>query len=301
LINIKHYDVAIIGGGPAGLQATLILSRTQKRIIVFDSQELPRNASSHGVHNFVGLDGLTPSQIRKQAWEQIAIYNSAELHANRIIDVQSTNNDKFMVTSETGFSVIANHVILALGFRDIYPNIDGFKACWGNSIISCPYCDGYENRNRLWGLVPPSQLALEHMPRIYRNWTSTAKIILPSHLDIEASYKNELMTQGISTHQGDIITIHHTAGKVEAVTLNTGEVLEVSTLWWKPPEAPQPITEKIIANFSLELDDIGYIKTDANRQTTTKNLWAVGDVCGWAGALGAAYQGSLAAYAITRI
>jgi thioredoxin reductase len=69
--RLEQVDVGILGGGPAGLQAVLVLSRTRKKIIVFDDPELPRNAASHGVHNFLGLDDLLPSEIRKIAWKQI--------------------------------------------------------------------------------------------------------------------------------------------------------------------------------------------------------------------------------------
>ncbi len=310
-MNPTHYDasivdVAIIGGGPAGLQAALILARTRRRVIVFDSPEPPRNAASHGVHNFVGLDGLTPAQIREQAWRQIEVYNSAELRLERVIDVQSSTDGGFSVTGEAGASVTAKHVILALGYRDVYPDIPGFMACWGNTIIACPYCDGYENRDRVWGIVAASHLTLAHLPHIYqlhfyRNWTAQTKLIVAPQFQIDDELRTTLTAQGIAIHEGDIVEIHHTAGKVEAVTLNTGETVEVGTLWWRPDEAPQPLTEKIIANFNLELDEQGYIKTDDQHQTTVKGLWAVGDVGGWASALGAAYQSSEAAYAITRI
>lgn len=300
-MDLTHYDVVVIGGGPAGLQATLILARIRKRVIVFDSPEPPRNAVSHGVHNFVGLDGLKPSEIREQAWAQIGIYNSAELRHECVVDVQSHGDNKFLVIGEMGSRITANHVVLALGFRDIYPDIAGFLDCWGDSIIACPYCDGYENRDRVWGLVASSQMTLEHMPRIYRNWTTHAKIIVPPNIHVDDTYRNARLAEGISVHSGNIIAVHHTNGKAEAVTLDTGEVVNVETLWWKLTETPQPLTEKIITTFNLDLDDNGYIKTDANHQTAIKGLWAIGDVRGWAGALGAAYQGSLAAYAISRI
>lgn len=300
-MDLTHYDVAVIGGGPAGLQATLILARIRKRVIVFDSPEPPRNAVSHGVHNFIGLDGLKPSEIREQAWAQIGVYQSAELRHERVVDVQSDSDNGFLVIGEMGSRISAKHVILALGFRDIYPDIAGFLACWGDSIIACPYCDGYENRDRVWGLVVSSQVTLEHMPQIYRNWTTRAKIIVPPNIHVEDSYRNALLAEGISVHHGNIIEVHHTNGKAEAVTLDTGEVVNIETLWWKLSESPQPLTEKIITTFSLELDVNGYIKTDANHQTAVTGLWAIGDVRGWAGALGAAYQGSLAAYAISRI
>lgn len=306
MMNAIHYDVAIIGGGPAGLQAALILARTRKRVIVFDAPEPPRNAASHGVHNFVGLDGLLPAEIREQAWRQIEVYNSAELCVERVADVQRDADDGFLVTGEAGSSIAVKHVILALGYRDIHPDIPGFAACWGHTIIACPYCDGYENRDRVWGLVVASPLTLEHMPHIfhtqlYRNWTAHAKVIVASQFRLEDEQRTALTAQGIAIHEGDIVEIQHTAGRVEAVTLSTGEQVEVGTLWWRPSETPQPLTEKIIAHFSLELDDNGYIKTDAQHQTAVKGLWAVGDVRGWASALGAAYQASEAAYAITRM
>ncbi|MEL6306745.1 MAG: NAD(P)/FAD-dependent oxidoreductase [Chloroflexota bacterium] len=296
MIN-DHYDIAIIGGGPAGLQATLILSRTRKRIIVFDSPEPPRNGASHGVHNFVGLDSLLPSEIRAQAWQQINVYNSAELREERVSDVQA-HELGFAVSSDKGTSITAKHVILALGYRDVYPDIPGFIDCWGNTIIACPFCDGYENHDRVWGLVASSPLALEHMPKMHQNWTPQAKIILTPQVTLDDEYHTELTEQGISVHEGTVAEIHHDSGKINSVTLSTGERVALGTLWWRPDDTPQQLTKNIIADFELELDEQGYIKTDDYYQTTVQRLWAVGDVKGWATALGAANQASQAAYAI---
>jgi thioredoxin reductase (NADPH) len=301
-MNQTHYDVAIIGGGPAGLQAALILARTRRRVIVFDAPEPPRNAASHGVHNFIGLDGLTPAEIREQVWRQIEVYNSAELCRERVVDIQAHAEDGFWVTVGTGSSITATHVVLALGFRDVYPDVPGFVECWGDTIIGCPYCDGYENRDRVWGMVASSQPALEHMPHLYHNWTHQAKLFIAPGIQLDDERHTALTAQGIIIHEGEIVAVQHTAGKVEAVTLNTGDRVAVDTLWWRPDEVSQPLTEKIIADFSLELNDNGSIKTDAQYQTSVKGLWAAGDVLrGWAVALGAAYQASLAAFAITRI
>ncbi|NJL53786.1 NAD(P)/FAD-dependent oxidoreductase [bacterium] len=297
---MKHerYDVAIIGGGPAGLQAALILARTRKRIIVFDAPEPPRNGASHGVHNFVGLDGLLPSDIRKQAWEQIAVYNSAELRTERVVDVQP-HGSGFTLIGEAGTSVSARHVVLALGYRDVYPDVPGFRECWGDTIIACPFCDGYENRDRVWGLVASSPMALEHMPHLYHHWTSEARVIVSPNLTISDEQRATLDAQRIPVHSGEIAEIHHNNGKMEAITLRSGERVAIGTLWWRPDEAPQPLTQRIIANFDLELDEHGTIKTDAQYQTAIRGLWAAGDIKGWATALGAAYQASQSAYAIT--
>ena len=82
-MKTHEFDTIILGGGPAGLQAVLVLSRTRKKILVFDTPEPPRNTASHGVHNFLGLDGHLPMDIRKIAWEQIDKYDSAKLRKEK--------------------------------------------------------------------------------------------------------------------------------------------------------------------------------------------------------------------------
>jgi len=296
----EHYDIAVVGGGPAGLQATLILSRLRKKIIVFDSPEPPRNSASHGVHNFLGLDGFLPSEIREQAWQQINVYNSAELRMERVIDVQA-HESGFAVSSESGSSVTARHVILAIGFHDVYPDVPGFMDCWADTIFSCPFCDGYENRDRVWGLVIASQRALEHLPDLYPNWTSKAKAIFLPQVSLSDDMRAKLTDQGIPVHEGEIVEIHHSSGKVNAITLNTGEKVELETLWWAPAEQALPLTQKIITSFGLEVDEAGHIKTDVVNQTSIQGLWAVGDVEGNPpSAMGAAFAGSQAAYGIVR-
>lgn len=121
-------DVAILGGGPAGLQAALVLSRTRKKIIVFDDPEPPRNTASHGVHNFLGLDGFLPADIRRIAWEQIDKYQSAEFRKEKIVNVSKEEGEDgiFVITSDNETSIKAKKVVLAVGYHDVYPDIPGF-------------------------------------------------------------------------------------------------------------------------------------------------------------------------------
>lgn len=296
----KHYDVAIIGAGPAGLQAALVLARTRKSIIVFDSPEPPRNSASHGVHNFVGLDGLLPAQIREQAWRQIDLYNSAELYFEQIVDLQQIAPQRFLLRGENGTSVTARHVILAIGYRDVYPEIAGFSACWGKTIIPCPFCDGYENRDRVWGIVPHGEQVLAHLPVMAKNWASEVKVFLPTHLTLSQHQRETYAAQNIALYENEIRAIHHTGGSVEAVTLDSGERVGVGTLIWHPQEVPTALTQRVIDNFGLELDESGHIQTDASHQTAIKGLWAVGDIKGWATALGAAFMAGQAASAVVR-
>lgn len=104
--ELEQIDIAILGGGPAGLQAALVLSRTRKKIMVFDDPEPPRNAASHGIHNFLGLDGLLPADVRKIAWKQIDKYDSAELRKEKIVNVsKKEDNEMFLITNDNEKSV----------------------------------------------------------------------------------------------------------------------------------------------------------------------------------------------------
>lgn len=294
------YDIAVIGGGPAGLQATLVLARTRKRIIVFDDPQPPRNAASHGVHNLLGLDGLLPAKIREIAREQIKVYQSAMLCNKQVTNIEKLDDNNFCVMSSDGTSIRAKHVILAFGYQDIHPNIPGFAECWADTIIPCPYCDGYENRDRVWGIVATSKRDAYHFPMLAHNWTQNVKLILQSGVSIDSDYQAKLTASGISVHRGDITQIHHTDGKVEAISLDSREQLKVETLLWIPPKKTLPLVHSLVKNFGLVIDDEGYVKTDNNQQTNVTNLWAVGDVQNGRWAIDATYTGAQVANKIIR-
>ena len=298
--QVEEIDIAILGGGPAGLQAALVLSRTRKKIIVFDTPEPPRNTASHGVHNFLGLDGLLPMDIRKIAWEQIDKYDSAELLKEKIVNVNKEKDGIFVITTDKEYSIKAKKVILAVGYYDVNPDIPGFIECWADTIISCPFCDGYENRDRIWGIVVKSKLQLALFPKMIQNWTSKIKVFISPKIEIESAYENELSKLNITVYRESITKVNHIGTKVESVSFESGENIQVGTLLWVPQVKPIPLIQRLIDNFGLELTQQGYIKTNEKLRTNVKGLYAAGDVRGSSpiGALSAAYNGGIAATSI---
>ena len=298
--QVEEIDIAVLGGGPAGLQAALVLSRTRKKIIVFDTPEPPRNTASHGVHNFLGLDGLLPMDIRKIAWEQIEKYDSAELRKQKIVNVNKEKDGIFVITADNENSIRSKKVILAVGYYDVYPNIPGFRECWADTIIPCPFCDGYENRDRVWGIVGNTKMQLDLFPKMIQNWTSKIKVFISPHIKKESSYQNELSKLNISVYKGIVIKVNHNGTKVESVSLESGENIPVDTLLWIPQVKPIQLIQRLIENFGLELNEQGYIKTDEKLRTNVKGLYAAGDVKGSSpiGAFAAAYNGGIAATSI---
>ena len=294
------FDVAIVGGGPAGMQAALVLARTRKKVVVFDDSQPPRNAASHGVHNFLGLDGLSPAEIRRVAWEQIDRYDSAELRRERIVTIRRDDNRDFLVTNNLDDNVVARHVILAFGYHDIHPAIPGFAECWGDTIIPCPFCDGYENRDRIWGIVGSSADEISSFPLMAQNWTSNIKVIVATDARLDEAYEAQLGELGIPIHNGAVIEIHHDDGKAQAVTLDSGERVEVGTLLWTPPEKPSPLVQDLVDNLGLQLNAYGHVAANEMQQTNDDRVWAAGDVQGWTGAIESANAGGMAAFFMVR-
>lgn len=296
--GLELIDVAILGGGPAGLQAALVLSRTRKKIVVFDDPEPPRNAASHGVHNFIGLDGLLPTEIRKIVWKQIDSYNSTKFRKEKVVNI-NRENGAFIITNDSETSVMAKKIILAIGYHDVYPDIPGFIECWADTIIPCAFCDGFENRDRIWGIVVNSKMELEKLPKMAQNWTSKIKVFISPNMEITSSYQNELSKLGIPIYRGIITKVNHTNSKVESILLNSGEKIETETLLWIPSKRASPLIQRLVENMGIELDEQGYVKTDKMQQTNIKGLYAAGDVQNpFSGALEAAYTGGMSAISI---
>lgn len=292
-------DVVIVGGGPAGLEAVLVVARAGKRVVLFDDPAPPRNSASHGIHNFIGVEGLKPAELRESCWKAMAQYGNANFRLEPVSEVQR-GEAGFEVVGSGGSRISAPRLILAFGYHDEYPSLEGFGACWGDTIIPCPFCDGYENRGRAWGVVPRLEGELALMPRLARHWASSVKLFLSPELSIDEAYRSELSAFGIPVAAGPIAALHHRAGKLEAVTLQSGDRHEVGTLLWVPKPRPAPLVRVLQTSLGLEVSDDGFIETDELFATNLSGVWAVGDVKGWAGALSAAAAGYVAATSILK-
>ena len=296
--DLPSVDVAVIGGGPAGLQAALTLTRGRRSVAVFDDPAPARNAASHALHGYLGFDDLPPKEVRRVAWEQIDRYGGATLHEARVEDVQRSAGGDFVLHTRAGAALTAHHVVLASGYRDVYPDLSGFRECWGESIIPCVLCDGYEHRDRAWAIVRASATSRTTDPRLAMHWTKDVQLIQGGDAQLtdgEARRMNEL---GVRLHQGNVTGIRREGTQVRGVTLDSGAEVEMETLLWMPPSEPAPLVARLTRTLGLRLNAEGHVAADGGHRTSIERVWASGDVRGWAGAMGAARQGEVAAQAI---
>ena len=312
--DIAQADVAIIGGGPAGLQAALVLSRARKAVVVFDEPSPARNAASHGLHGYLGLEGLSPAEVRRVAWEQLHRYGrlafdddgsgftatGATLSEERVVDVQRGPDNDFHLTTDQGTQLRARHVILAFGYRDVFPDLPGFAECWGKTIVPCVLCDGYEHRERAWGIVRADAGARATDPLMALNWTDDIQFIQGGDAQLDAGHLRRLQELGVRVHQGNIVGIAHEDGQIRAVTLDSGVELQIETLLWMPPSEPVPLARRLVETLGPALNAAGNVAVGARQQTNIEHLWAAGDVQGWTGAIASARQGETVAELLTQ-
>ena len=196
--------------------------------------------------------------------------------------------------------MLTRKLVLAFGYHDEYPEIEGHRQCWADTIIPCPFCDGFENRDRKWGVVPGNEIELQMFPKIALNWASSVEVFVPPELTLSSELRKVFEALGIAVHHGAIAEIHHQAGKLQAVTLDSGDRREVATLWWVPERRRSPLLEALRTSLDLQVMDDGTVQTDETFATNVPGVWAVGDLKGWVGGLNAAAAGNVAATAIVR-
>lgn len=142
----ERLDVTIIGGGPAGLNAALILGRARKKVIVIDEGR-PRNIVTREVHGFLTRNGITPQEFRQIAQKEISIYPTVSFVEDTAIAITGADGH-FQIETAAGETFLSKKIMFAVGMKDEPLNISGLDEVYGKSAFVCPYCDGWELRNR---------------------------------------------------------------------------------------------------------------------------------------------------------
>ncbi|MET9066676.1 NAD(P)/FAD-dependent oxidoreductase [Streptosporangium sandarakinum] len=286
---MQHYDAAIIGGGPAGLTAAMTLGRSVRRVAVLETRRPPRNAPSRGVHGIVGLDGLTPDEYRRRAWADLAQYGMADMYETTATDVIPDPEGGFTVLSDRRGPLWARQVLLATGVIDVRPEVEGFDECWGRTVIHCPFCVGWENRDRTWGVVTSDPGFARTAAAGFSAWSHDVIVLADGALPEPVPEARVV--------EGRIRRLHHTGGRLHAVELEDGTLVERQTLLWQPGQRPVPLITRLAERLGLVLGGDGYVKTDECRRTNVPGLYAAGDlITDSQAAIESAAAGSVAAF-----
>jgi thioredoxin reductase len=271
------YDVAIVGGGPAGLSAALILGRSRKRVLLLDAGT-PRNARAHEVHGFVTRDGIPPAEFRRIAHEQLTAYPSVARSGQRVERITG-ELDAFQLHLQEGMSVRSRRIILALGMVDELPDMPGYRELWGHSIFQCPYCHGWEVQDQAFGFLAPGLDKLE-FGAFLLNWSADVVAFTDGRFEVPTAMRERLEGMGLRIDERPIRRLVATTGedtphgRLEAVELADGTRVARDVLFARPPQHQTPLVESL----GLALDPSGFVQVDGRLETSCRGIYAAGDL-----------------------
>ncbi|MEH7793222.1 NAD(P)/FAD-dependent oxidoreductase [Bacillus safensis subsp. safensis] len=266
-------DCAIIGGGPAGLSAALVVGRGRKQVTVFDD-ELPRNRVTQESHGFITNDGMTPFEIRQAGEADLQKYPNITIKRSRIVDIQK-KEESFTLLTHEGDAFEAKKIILATGLQDILPEIEGIHDVYGKTLFSCPFCDGWELKDKALALIAENQRAL-HMAKLLSNWTKDLIVFTNGHVLADED-KVLLTAHSIQVIDVPIVSIDHDNGQLRSLQLANGEIVNREG-GFVASEFKQsaPFAEKL----GCQMTKNAGIETDILGRTTVSGVFACGDNLG---------------------
>lgn len=267
------FDVIIVGGSYAGLSAAMALGRASRQVLVVDSG-LPCNRSTPHSHNFITQDGEPPAIIAERARKQVLAYPTVQFISGKVTEAQKVG-DHFTVQTAEGSRFAALRLLFATGITDIMPNLPGFAACWGISILHCPYCHGYEVKGKKWGLLGNGDIAFEFARLLYQ-WSSDLVLLTNGPATLTAAHREKLQQRQIPVIETPLNALLHTDGYISGVKLSDGSVVEVEAIFTKPAFRQHC---EVPAVLGCTINEHGYIQADEFGKTNVPGVFVAGDNC----------------------
>ena len=266
------YDVVIVGAGPAGLSAALVLGRCLRQVLVCDSGH-PRNARSRSLNGYLTRDGIAPLDFLRLARDELVKYDVQHRDAT-VRDVRRVD-DTFSVSLDTGETIAASSVLLATGVRDHLPDIPGLSECYGISVHHCPYCDGWEVRGRtvaaLSERASPAGLALSLL-----TWTDRVTVCTNGSAAARPtpSQRRQLASHSIGIQLARIARFEHRNGQLQTLVFEDGTDSPCDAVFFAAPQSQQC---ELARQLGCEFTDRGTVKTDHLGRSCVPGIYVVGD------------------------
>lgn len=288
------YDVIVVGAGPAGLSAALILGRCRRRVLVCDSGR-PRNAASHAMHGYLTRDGIAPREFLGLGRAQLQQYDTVQVIDVEVAAAACEGENRFSVTLATGQTHLARKLLLATGVVDRVPPIPGFAELYGRSVFHCPYCDGWEIRDEPWAVYGKGDraygLALE-----LTTWTHDIVVCTDGPADMDRRQRSRLEQLGMSIREDRVARLDGADGVLARIVFETGDPLPRRALFFTTGQEQR---SQLALSLGCEFNDKGTVRTGKYEATHLPGLYVAGDASRavqWV--VVAAAEGAEAAFAI---
>ncbi|MEU4773718.1 NAD(P)/FAD-dependent oxidoreductase [Micromonospora sp. NPDC023644] len=280
------YDVVVIGGGAAGLSGALTLARARRSVVVIDAGA-PRNAPAEGVHGLLAREGIRPAELLDRGRAEVRGYGGRVVTGE--VGAVDRDGGGFVVTLGDGRTVRARRLLVAAGLVDELPAVPGLRERWGRDVLHCPYCHGWEVRDRAIGILAGGPMSV-HQALLFRQLSADVTYFCHTMPPLTDEQAEQLAARGIRVVHGEVASLEVVEDRLVGVRLGDGtvvgrEALAVSSrmvaranflaaLGLRPVEHPAGVGE--------------HVPADATGRTDVPGVWVAGNVTDPAAQVGAA-------------
>ena len=268
----ERTDVVIVGGGPAGLSAALSLGRARRKVVVVDAGR-PRNMTAAHMHGVLGHDGLSPLRLLELGRKEIAGYGVRVIQG----EVTAARTDGAEIEVDTANETIrTRRLLVATGLDDELPNIAGFRQQWGRGVVVCPYCDGWEHRDDVIGVVATSPGSIDQA-QLLRQWSHRVVYFANEVGEPAADDRDALARRGIALESGPVTGLRIDDDQVTGVEVD-GRVIPVGVVFTGPTLRPRDALLRSLGASTTDGPLGPWVDIDDDGRTSVDGVWAVGNV-----------------------
>ena len=297
VVGMAELDVVVIGGGAAGLSGALMLARARRSVVVVDAGT-PRNAPAAGVHGLLGRDGTPPAELLDRGRAEVRSYGG-EIVGGEVETVER-DGDRFAVRVAGGGTLRARRLLVTTGLVDELPDVPGLRERWGRDVVHCPYCHGWEVRDRAIGVLATGPMSV-HQALLFRQWSADVTLFTHRAPAPDPEQAERLAARGIAVVTGEVAALEVAGDRLTGVRLADGTVIAREVV---------AVAPRMVARAGL-LESLGlravehpsgageHVPADPTGRTEVAGVWVAGNVTDLSAQVGTA--AAAAAFAAAQI
>lgn len=290
------WDSIVVGAGPAGLSAALILGRCRRRVLLCD-RGTPRSWASKEMHGYLSRDPMPPDAFRQAGLDELTRYTSVEFRQMEVAEAHRRDDTGFTIAASGGERFDCRKLLIATGLFDELPPIDGVRELFGKSVFQCPYCDGWEMRDKPIAVYGRRRRGFE-MARAMTAWSRDLVLCTDGPAGLSLDDRDALAGQSIALVETRISHLAGQGGHLDAIVFENGDRRPAAALFFDLPSRPQSnLAQMLGCGFMRD----GGVRCAKYSESSVPGVYAAGNITRDVQlSIVAAAEGAKAAFGINR-